>query len=145
MVITRAFEVLLIEDNQDDVFLTQEAFRENGIKCNLQVAKDGEEGLGMIKGALNNNAALPDIILLDLNLPRKSGKEVLQELKKDDRLKTIPVAILTTSSSASDILDCYRRYANCYITKSLDIDEFAADIKKVKEFWFKTVELPGGA
>ena len=139
----RIFKVLLVEDNRNDVILTKEAFSNNGIECEMNVAKDGVEALDYLKKAKSGSfSKVPDMILLDLNLPKKNGKEVLEELKKDERLKAIPVAILTTSSNASDILDCYNLYANCYVTKSVDMAKFEDSITQLKRFWLKTAELP---
>lgn len=139
----RPVEILLVEDNPGDVRLTEEALRECGIAHRLSVASDGVEALAFLRGAGKHAAApVPDIILLDLNLPKKDGREVLMEIKSDPVLRRIPVVVLTTSSAADDILRAYDLHVNCYITKPVDMDRFVEVMKAIDSFWFKVVRLP---
>ena len=139
----RPFEILLIEDNSGDVLLTKEAFEEIDYKDHINVARDGEDALDYLyKRGPYERAARPDLILLDLNLPRKDGREVLQVIKQDDSLKSIPVIVLTTSKSDRDIKICYDLHANCYITKPVDFEEFLAIMKQVVDYWLMLVRLP---
>jgi chemotaxis family two-component system response regulator Rcp1 len=135
---TSPIEILLVEDNPADVRLTQEALREGKVKNHLRVARDGEEALTYLRTATTR----PDLILLDLNLPRRDGREVLREIKNDDKLKTIPVVVLTTSAAEADILKTYELHANCYITKPVDLDQFITVVKSIDEFWLAIVRLP---
>jgi CheY-like chemotaxis protein len=139
----RPIEILLVEDNSGDVRLTIEALKEGKITNNLQVARDGEEALDMLqrKGKFAS-AARPDIIFLDLNLPKKDGREVLAEVKNDETLRSIPVVILTTSKSEEDVLKTYQHHANCYVTKPIDINQFISTMKQIEEFWLTIVKLP---
>lgn len=136
--------ILLVEDNPGDIRLTQEAFKEGPFRHALYVVKDGVEALNFVRktGAFAA-APTPDIILLDLNLPRKDGREVLAEIKSDDNLKLIPVVILTTSDADQDILRSYALHANCFITKPVDLDQFIHIIRQLELFWFTIVQLPG--
>ena len=136
-------EILLVEDNAADVRLTQEALKEGKVRNNLTVARDGVEALEVLqrRGA-HEGASRPDLILLDLNLPRKDGREVLATLKADDSLKHIPVVVLTTSSAEVDILKSYQLHANCYITKPVDLDQFVRVVRSIDEFWLTVVKLP---
>lgn len=136
-------EILLVEDNPGDVRLTREALKEGKIHNRLHVAADGVEALAFLRrqGA-HARAVKPDLILLDLNLPRKNGLEVLQELKADEALRRIPVVILTTSSAEKDVVASYDLHANCYVTKPVDIEQFITVVKSVEEFWFSIVRLP---
>lgn len=136
-------QILLVEDNPGDIRLTQEALKEGSIKNVLNVVKDGVEALDYLKkkGKFMNNPT-PDIILLDLNLPRKDGREVLAEIKSDEYLKLIPVIILTTSDADQDILRSYKLHANCFITKPVDLDQFIFIIRQIETFWFTVVKLP---
>lgn len=136
-------QVLLVEDSPGDVRLTQEAFRDAKSHITLHVASDGVEAMAFLKreGAYVD-APRPDFILLDLNLPRMDGREVLAQIKDDDSLKTIPTIILTTSDSEADILKSYQLHANCYLTKPVQFDAFKALVKSVSEFWFSKVKLP---
>ena len=136
-------EILLVEDNPGDVRLTIEALRESKIHNNLQVAKDGVEALAKLRrqGAYGDSPR-PDIVLLDLNLPKKDGREVLEEIKADEELKRIPVVILTTSQAEEDILKSYNLHANCYITKPVDLEQFIKVVRSVQEFWLTIVKLP---
>ena len=136
-------EVLLVEDNPGDVRLTMEALKENRIYNNINVVMDGVEALAFLRReGKYAGAARPDIILLDLNLPRKDGREVLAEIKSDDDLKCIPVIVLTTSQAEEDILKAYGLNANCYITKPVDLNQFMKVVKCVEDFWLSMVKLP---
>jgi two-component system, chemotaxis family, response regulator Rcp1 len=135
--------ILLIEDNPGDVRLAQEAFKEGNSEVQLDIAKDGMEALQFLrKVAPYNHAKTPDLILLDLNLPKKDGREVLTEIKEDPYLKRIPVVILTTSNAEQDILNSYNLHVNCYINKPVDFDRFFDIIQKIEDFWLKTAILP---
>jgi chemotaxis family two-component system response regulator Rcp1 len=141
--VIRPIEILLIEDNPGDVRLTEEALKEGKVTNNLMVAKDGEEALDCLyKRRKFTNCPRPDLILLDLNLPKKDGREVLETIKADDNLKQIPVIILTTSKAEEDILRSYQHHANCYITKPIDIDEFLRVVRLTEDFWLTIVQLP---
>jgi chemotaxis family two-component system response regulator Rcp1 len=141
----RPAEILLVEDNPGDVDLTREGLAEGKVRNNLYVVEDGEQALAFLRGQdPYTHAVRPDMILLDLNLPRKSGREVLAEIKADDVLKGIPVVILTTSSNEADILRSYDLHANCYITKPIDFDRFITVVQAIDEFWFTIVTLPPG-
>lgn len=135
--------ILLIEDNLGDIRLTEEALKEHEIKIKLNVVMDGEEAMKYLrKTDAFANAQTPDIILLDLNLPKKDGREILKEIKEDQILKSIPVIVLTISSAERDIMTSYQLHANCYITKPLDFNQFIEVIKKTGEYWFSIVKLP---
>ncbi len=139
----KPIEILLVEDSPGDVRLTIEALKEAKVKNNLNVAKDGVEAIDFLhKTNQFKDAARPDLILLDLNLPKKDGRELLAEIKSDDSLKRIPIVILTTSNSESDILKTYDLHANCYITKPVDFEQFYTVIKSIEEFWMTIVKLP---
>ncbi len=139
----RPIEILLVEDSPGDVRLTIEALKEAKVKNNLNVAKDGVEALDFLfKKKQYANANRPDLILLDLNLPRKDGRELLAEIKNDENLKRIPIVILTTSNNESDILRTYNLHANCYITKPVDFEQFYRVIKSIEDFWMTIVKLP---
>jgi len=136
-------EILLIEDNPGDVRLVEEALRENKLLNNLSVARDGVEALAFLRREEQYaDATRPDLILLDLNLPRKSGYEVLREVKADDNLKRIPVVVLTTSAAEDDILDTYNLHANCYVTKPIGLAQFVEIIRQIENFWLGVVKLP---
>jgi chemotaxis family two-component system response regulator Rcp1 len=140
----RPIEILLVEDSPGDVRLTQEALREGEIRHHLSVATDGERALAFLRRAGKYaDAPRPDVILLDLNLPKKDGREVLTELKADPLLRRIPVVILTTSSNEQDILRAYDLHANCYITKPVDLDQFISVVQSIESFWLTIVTLPG--
>ncbi|MDD5224142.1 MAG: response regulator [bacterium] len=141
--VTKLVDVLLVEDNPGDVRLTIEVLKEAKILNKLSVAKDGVEAMDFLhkKGEFQD-APLPDLVLLDLNLPRKDGREVLAEIKSDPDLKRIPVVILTTSQDEHDILKSYNLHANCYITKPVDLTQFIAVVKAVENFWVSIVKLP---
>jgi chemotaxis family two-component system response regulator Rcp1 len=136
-------EILLVEDNPGDIRLTREALKEGKINNNINVVMDGEQAVDYLKGKDNYAGRItPDLILLDLNLPKLSGKEVLEIIKNDNTLKHIPVIILTTSKAEEDILQSYQHYANCYITKPVDFDQFSQVVKKLEDFWFSIVKIP---
>lgn len=131
-------KVLLVEDSQADARLIKEVFRDEKIMVDLDIARDGEEAMEYLLSEGNN----PDLVILDLNLPRKDGREVLAEIKENKSLRTIPVVILTTSQSEEDILKSYKLNANCYVTKPIDLDQFIKIIKSLDEFWFSAVKFP---
>lgn len=132
-----------MEDNPADVRLTKEALTEGKIRNELDVVDNGEMALGYLRRKGNYaSASRPDLILLDLNLPRKNGHEVLAEIKEDSQLKRIPVVILTTSSAEKDILATYNLHANCYITKPVDLNQFMEVVKTIEDFWLTIVRLP---
>jgi len=138
-------EILLVEDNPADVRLTQEALKEGKVYNNLHWAKDGVEALEFLRRqGRHAKAPRPDIILLDLNLPKKDGREVLQDIKNDDKLKRIPVVILTTSKAEEDVLKSYNLHANCYVTKPVDLEQFILVVKSIDMFWLTVVTLPNG-
>lgn len=139
-------EILLVEDSPGDVRLTREALRDAKVQNILHVASDGMEATSFLwRQGKDADAPRPDLILLDLNLPKKSGREVLEEIKRDPNLKTIPVVILTTSSAEEDILRSYQLHANCYITKPVDLDQFLKVVKTIDNFWLAIVKLPATA
>ena len=136
-------EVLLVEDNAGDVRLTLEAMKEGKVINNLSIASDGVEAMAFLrKEGRYKEAVRPDIILLDLNLPRKDGREVLAEIKADPSLRLIPVVVLTTSQADEDILRTYNLHANCYVTKPVDLEQFINVVKSINDFWFSVVKLP---
>lgn len=138
----RPIEILLVEDNAGDVRLTREALKDAKVLNTLHVARDGEEATEFLfRKGKHADAPRPDIIILDLNLPRKDGREVLAEIKADKELKRIPVVILTTSKSEEDVLKSYNLHANCYVTKPLDLDHFIGVVKSIEDFWFTVVKL----
>jgi chemotaxis family two-component system response regulator Rcp1 len=137
------FEVLLVEDSPGDVRLTREAFKDAKVHINLRVASDGAEAMAFLRrDGKHADASRPDLILLDLNLPKKSGREVLEEIKEDPVLMSIPVVILTTSASEQDVLRSYLLHANCFITKPVDLDGFLKVVKSIDSFWLSVVKLP---
>ena len=139
----RPIEILLVEDNPGDVRLTIEALKEGKVRNSLNVARDGVEAVAYLRReGPHAQAVRPDLILLDLNLPRKDGREVLAELKADERLRRIPVVILTTSRDERDVLRAYDLHANCYITKPVDLDQFIAVVQSIETFWLTIVTLP---
>ena len=139
----KPIEILLIEDNPGDVRLTKEILMEGKVRNHLQVVGDGVEAMAFLRRENNYaEAPRPDLILLDLNLPKKDGREVLQEIKEDGQLKSIPVVVLTTSEADEDILRSYDLAANCYITKPVDLDQFIRVIKTIETFWLTIVKLP---
>ncbi len=136
-------EILLVEDSPGDVRLTREALRDAKVQNHLHVALDGIEAMKFLgRDGVHENAPRPDLILLDLNLPRMSGREVLEQIKQDVELKSIPVVILTTSAAEEDIVRSYQLHANCYITKPVDLDQFIKVVKSIDNFWLAIVKLP---
>jgi two-component system, chemotaxis family, response regulator Rcp1 len=136
-------ELLLVEDNEPDVRLTVEALREAKVKNRLWVVEDGVEALDFLRRqGRHADAPRPDLILLDLNLPRKDGRQVLQEIKTDESLRRIPVVVLTTSKNEEDVLRAYDLHANCYITKPVDFNRFMDVVKSIENFWLTVVRLP---
>jgi CheY-like chemotaxis protein len=141
--LTRPVEILLVEDNAGDVRLAIEALKEGKVHVNMSVAGDGVEAMDFLRRQGKfKDAPRPDLILLDLNMPRKDGREVLAELKADDEFKRIPVVVLTTSKAEEDIVKSYNLNANCYITKPVDLDQFIHVVKSIHEFWLTVVKLP---
>lgn len=139
----RPVEILLVEDNPGDVRLTVEALKDGKIRNRLSVTKDGVQALSFLRGEGEFACApRPDLILLDLNLPRMDGRELLAEIKSDPLLKRIPVVVLTTSQSDKDIADCYELQANCYITKPVDLNRFMEVLHSIEDFWLSIVRLP---
>ena len=136
-------KILLVEDNPGDVRLTQEALKESKVLNNLHVAYDGVEAMEFLRREGEHaEAPRPDLILLDLNLPKKDGREVLAEIKAEEALKRIPVVVLTTSKADQDILKMYDHFANCYITKPIDFGQFVDVVKSIENFWLTIVKLP---
>lgn len=143
MEIIRRAEILLVEDSQADIRLTQEALKENKVKINLHIVNDGVEAMEFLrKQNKYANAPTPDLILLDLNMPRKDGREVLKEVKEDPALSAIPIVVLTISKAEEDILLSYKYHVNCYIRKPLDLTKFIEVVKAITSFWFTIVTLP---
>ncbi|MDE2228270.1 MAG: response regulator [Alphaproteobacteria bacterium] len=139
----RPIEILLVEDNPGDARLTREALREGKIRNNLNHVRDGVEALAFLKREGEYaNAPMPDLVLLDLNLPRKDGREVLAEMKQDLRLRVIPVVVLTTSEAENDIVRSYQLHANCYITKPVGLEQFIEIVREIESFWLAVVTLP---
>ncbi len=139
----RPVEILLVEDNEGDIGLVEEVFEEGRINNNLNITEDGEEAMEFLrKEGEFANSPRPDLILLDLNLPKKDGREVLEEIKEDENLRRIPVVVLTTSKAEKDILKSYDMHANSYITKPVDFDQFIKVIKSIEDFWLEVVKLP---
>jgi chemotaxis family two-component system response regulator Rcp1 len=139
----RPVEVLLVEDNPGDVRLTMEALKDGKMSNRLSVVGDGEDALAFLRRqGKYADVPRPDLILLDLNLPRKDGREVLTEIKADEGLRRIPVVVLTTSSAERDIFKTYELHANCYITKPVDFDQFITVVRSIEDFWFTIVRLP---
>jgi CheY-like chemotaxis protein len=139
----KPIEILLVEDSPGDVRLTREALKEGKILNNLHVAKDGVEAIEFLRRRGQFTGAVrPDLILLDLNLPRKNGTEVLAEIKEDDDLKSIPVVILTVSQADEDIIKSYNLHANCYIKKPVELNQFLEVVKAIEDFWLAIVKLP---
>jgi len=141
----RPIEILLVEDNPGDVRLTREIFKAARIRNLIHTVEDGVEAMEYLRNqGKYADAAKPDLILLDLNLPRKDGREVLAEIKMDDELKRIPVVVLTISKAEEDILKTYSLHANCYITKPVDLDQFIKVVASIEDFWLSVVKLPSG-
>jgi two-component system response regulator len=136
-------EILLVEDNPGDVELTREALHDSKVHMHLSVVNDGVEALAFLRRQTRYaDAPRPDLILLDLNLPRKDGRGVLAEIKADPELRQIPVVILTSSQAEQDILRAYELHANCYVTKPVDLDQFITIVRSIEQFWFTIVKLP---
>lgn len=141
--IGKPVEILMVEDNPGDARLMVEALKDGKVRNNITVVEDGVEAMAFLrKEGRYKNALRPDLMLLDLNLPRKDGREVLEEVKSDENLKRIPVVILTTSEAEEDVLKSYGLHANCYITKPVDLDRFIKIVKSIEDFWFTVVKLP---
>jgi two-component system, chemotaxis family, response regulator Rcp1 len=139
----QALDILLCEDNLGDVYIITNALQESQIKYNLNHVANGEAAMTYLQQQGDNlTVPRPDLVLLDLNLPKKTGLEVLQAIKSDPKLKAIPVIILTSSKAEQDILKCYQHYASCFVTKPFDFEEFASAIKKIENFWLDLVQLP---
>jgi two-component system, chemotaxis family, response regulator Rcp1 len=139
----RPVQILLVEDNPGDVGLTLEALKEATLPNKLTIVRNGIDALSLLRRqGQHAGAARPDLILLDLNLPKKDGRKVLAEIKADDNLKRIPVVILTTSEDDKDVLESYNLHANCYIVKPLDLDRFITVVKSIEDFWLRIVVLP---
>jgi chemotaxis family two-component system response regulator Rcp1 len=139
----KLIDILLVEDNPGDVRLAQEALKESKVRNKLYVVEDGVEAMNFLRQQGNfKGTPRPDLILLDLNLPRKSGREVLAEVKSDESLKRIPVVVLTVSKAEEDIVKAYDHHANCYITKPLDFNQFIEVTKSIEDFWLTIVRLP---
>lgn len=142
-IIGRPIEILLVEDNPGDVRLTQEALKDGKLQNNMHVVGDGVEALAFLRReGKYADAIRPDLILLDLNLPRMDGREVLTVVKADKNLMLIPIVVLTTSSSEEDVLKSYNLHANCYITKPVDLEQFFKVVRNISEFWLTVVKLP---
>ncbi len=140
----KLINILLVEDNEGDILLTMEALESGKLINNIDVTRNGELAINFLMNILENTEKeLPELILLDINLPKKNGQDVLQFIKEHDSLKHIPVIMLTTSSNEKDVMASYRNHANCYITKPIDVNSFMSIIAKLEEFWISIVKLPG--
>ena len=140
---SRPIDILLVEDSESDVRLTQEVFIESKVQNNLVIAKNGDEALACLRQqGKYRDSPRPHLVLLDLNLPGKDGREVLAEIKDDPNLKSIPVVILTTSEADEDIIKTYNLHANCYITKPVDLEQFITVVSYIEDFWLAIVKLP---
>ena len=139
----RAIDILLVEDNPGDARLTREALSQSKVRNHLHLARDGEEAMAFLRreGAFAA-APTPDLVLLDLNLPRRDGREVLEDIKKDPALMQIPVVVLTSSQADEDVLRSYRLHANCFITKPVDLEQLTKVVQGIEQFWFTVVRLP---
>lgn len=142
---SKMVDILLVEDNEGDARLAMEAMRDSKIRNKIHHVSDGEEAMAFLhKEGKYTNVSRPDLVLLDLNLPKKDGRQVLAEIKEDDELKRIPVVILTVSSAEEDILKTYNLHANCYITKPIDLSQFMKVVHSIEDFWLTIVKLPSG-
>jgi chemotaxis family two-component system response regulator Rcp1 len=139
---SRAIEILLVEDNPGDARLTREALKEGKIKNNLHVVEDGVTAMEFLERRGADGFPVPDLILLDLNLPKMDGREVLAAIKEDEQLRRIPVVVLTTSEAEEDILRSYELHANCYVTKPVGLEQFLAVVRQIDSFWLEVVRLP---
>jgi len=139
----KPIEILLVEDSPDDACLTMEALKDGKVRNHVSLVEDGEEAMSFLRqqGA-HASAPRPDLILLDLCLPKKSGREVLEEIKRDPELRRIPVVIMTTIDDRAEIREAYNRHCNCYVTKPVDLDQFIAVIRSIEDFWLTIVKLP---
>lgn len=143
MNVAKTVEILLVEDNPGDIRLTQEVLKEGRILNHLYVVEDGEQAIAFLNRIEPySDAPLPDLILLDLNLPRRNGLEVLRMIKTNEALKHIPVVVFTTSQAEEDIMSAYNLYANCYITKPIDLEQFIKSVKSIEDFWLTIAKLP---
>jgi two-component system, chemotaxis family, response regulator Rcp1 len=139
----RPVEILLVEDNPGDVRLTMEAFREARVRSRINTVPDGVEAMAFLhRDGSYLNAPCPDLVLLDLNLPKKDGRSVLAAIKADKNIQHIPVVVLTTSGDEQDIIKSYELQANCYVTKPVDLDQFLTKVRAIGDFWLDTVKLP---
>jgi CheY-like chemotaxis protein len=139
----KPIQILLVEDNPGDVRLTREALREAKVHNTLHVAQDGEEAIAFLtRTGKHRDAVRPDVVLLDLNLPRKGGLEVLKEVKADPDLRRIPIVVVTTSSAEQDVVKSYNLHANCYVTKPVDLGQFLEVVRSIEDFWLSIVKLP---
>lgn len=139
----KSFRILLVEDNEGDILLTSEAIQESSFAVDLAVAKDGKQALTYMFTTLENNPQeLPQLILLDINLPRLNGHEVLRALKTHDQFRHVPVIIFTTSTNSNDIYQCYREYANSYLSKPMDLAEYYQVVHEIEKYWLQSVKLP---
>ena len=139
----RPIDILLVEDNRGDVRLTQEILRDSKVRNNVIVVEDGDEALALLRRqGKYRDVPRPDLVLLDLNLPKRDGREVLAEIKADPDLKRIPVVVVTTSQAEEDIVKSYDLHANCYVTKPLDLEQFTKVVKSIEDFWLAIVKLP---
>ncbi len=139
----KIIDILLVEDSEGDARLAMEALKESKIRNRVDLAVDGEQAMEfLLKNGEFSDAVTPDLILLDLNLPKKDGREVLKDIKAHPTLRKIPVVILTTSKADEDIISTYENYANCYITKPIDLDQFAKVVRSIEDFWLSIVKLP---
>ena len=141
--VARTVHILLVEDNTGDIRLTREALKEAKVRNRLDAVMDGEEAMAFLrKRGEYARAAKPDVIMLDLNLPKKDGLEVLKEIKEDPNLRRIPVVVVTTSKAEKDIVKCYDLHANCYVTKPVDLAQFLEVVRSIEDFWLTIVKLP---
>lgn len=141
--LTQPVEILLVEDNAGDVRLIQEALKDSKVSSHMSVVGDGVDALAFVhRDGKHALAPRPDLIILDLNLPKKSGQDVLREIKSDPRLKRIPVVVLTTSKSDEDISETYRNHGNCFISKPVDLNQFLMIVKSIEHFWLTVAKLP---
>ncbi|HLU88899.1 MAG TPA: response regulator [Cyclobacteriaceae bacterium] len=140
----RAIQILLVEDNEGDIVLTKEAFEDASLSYNINVARDGKEGMQYLeKKGKFADAETPDMVLLDINLPKKNGHEVLHFIKSNDSLKHIPVIMLTTSNSENDVEKSYKNHANCHIIKPIEVEDFLYVMANIESFWINIARLPG--
>ena len=141
----KSVKILLVEDTPADVRLIREAMKESPLRVELMTARDGVEAVEHLRNALHSRSVLPDLILLDLNLPRKNGREVLAEIKATPGLKQIPVVVMTSSRSDEDVAEAYALNANCYVTKPSDLSAYVSVVRAIEDFWFTTATLPDAA